>query len=163
MITQFLSDNSSLKLLHVNLRSLTKNFDKLHQLICDMDFLPDVIGISETKLNDSKDVPALNNYDFLNINSRTNSGGVGFYIKSQLSYAQFLEYSLNCDNTEDIWIKLYIKNTTMILGLIYRHPQYDILDFTEKMTNSLQSINDSNLSYVIMGDFNIDLTSVGNG
>ena len=46
----------------------------------------------------------------------------------------------------------------MILGLIYRHPQYDILDFTEKMTNSLQSINDSNLSYVIMGDFNIDLT-----
>ena len=40
--------NNSLIIIHVNARSLNKNFDKLHELITDMKIKPDVIGLTAT-------------------------------------------------------------------------------------------------------------------
>ena len=43
---------NDLIILHVNTRSLIKNIDRLEELICLMKYQPDVIAITETKLND---------------------------------------------------------------------------------------------------------------
>jgi len=48
--------------------------------------LPDVICISETKLKENKhDLIDISGYNFLFNNSTTNAGGVGLYIKAELS------------------------------------------------------------------------------
>ena len=40
-------------IMHVNTRSLHKNFEKLEELIREINISPDVIAISETKLKDN--------------------------------------------------------------------------------------------------------------
>ena len=43
--------NNLLTLLHINIRSLTKHIDKLHQFISTLPIQPEIIAITETKLN----------------------------------------------------------------------------------------------------------------
>ena len=68
----------------INVRSLTKNLNKLEDLINTISHLPDLVAISETKLSDNSNVNQvwLSGYDFVNSNSDTSAGGVGLYIKS---------------------------------------------------------------------------------
>ena len=46
----FLSNNVTISVLHVNIVSLIKKFNKLELLLSVMDRIPDVIAISETRL-----------------------------------------------------------------------------------------------------------------
>ena len=46
-------DNNEFAVLHVNIRSLIKNLDKLKELINAMKMTPDIIAISETWLEPS--------------------------------------------------------------------------------------------------------------
>ena len=41
----------NISLLHINIRSLVKNFDSLHQMIIKLPVKSDLIAITETKLN----------------------------------------------------------------------------------------------------------------
>ena len=72
---------NELFLLHLNMRSLQKNFDNLCNFLSKLPTIPHVIGISETKI---KDKPLLNvsipGYTFLHNNSLSNAGGVGVYV-----------------------------------------------------------------------------------
>ena len=83
----FKSDNY-LSILHINIRSLYKNFDKLHHLISQFPFDPSCIAITESKINKKTNMNyiQLKNYDFININSLSAAGGVGLYIKKYLNY-----------------------------------------------------------------------------
>ena len=45
-------DNRSLILLHVNIRSLHKNFDSLYEFLVTLSFSPDIICLTETRLKD---------------------------------------------------------------------------------------------------------------
>ena len=71
--------NSNCKLLHANVVSIVKNINKLEQLIQEIKVQPEIIGITETKLKDHfKHKPTITGYTFINKNSLTNAGGVGF-------------------------------------------------------------------------------------
>ena len=80
-----LDPNRSLVLLHANSRSLHKNFDNLYDFLVELNFLFDVICLTETRI---KLHPLLNislpNYTFFHTDSRTNAGGVG--ISFQISF-----------------------------------------------------------------------------
>ena len=43
---------NSLTLLHFNIRSLHKNFDAMYNFLQSLDFLPDIICLSETRIRD---------------------------------------------------------------------------------------------------------------
>ena len=59
-------DNNEFTVLHVNIRSLIKNLDKLKELINAMKMTPDIIAISETWLEPSKlDKICLDGYSFI--------------------------------------------------------------------------------------------------
>ena len=74
--------DNELSFLHVNIRSLTKNVSLLEELLFSYKILPDIIGISETKLNKNSNINSilLNGYKFHFLNSQSNAGGVGLYI-----------------------------------------------------------------------------------
>ena len=67
-------------MLHFNIRFLQKNFDTFYETLQLLPTLPQIIEISETKINDA---PLTNistpNYTFLHVNSTTRAGGVGLY------------------------------------------------------------------------------------
>ena len=73
--------NLFLKLLHLNARSLTTNFDGIKSLISDIEIPFTCIMVSETWLDDFKLVPQLDGYSFVGMN-RPNKigGGVGIYV-----------------------------------------------------------------------------------
>ncbi len=76
-----------LVLLHINIRSLTKNIDKVTELICMFPQQPDIIAITETKLHkhSSCNLVQISGYRFFNNNSLTSAGGTAIYIKHNIT------------------------------------------------------------------------------
>ena len=76
-------------LLHVNIRSLRKNIEQLSMILADLQVQPQMIAVSETKINKKQGVnfsTTLEGYNFLHSDSDTLAGGVGIYINNSLSY-----------------------------------------------------------------------------
>ena len=65
--------------------------------------MPDVIAISETKLN-ANNSSNLNftNYKFIRNDSIMLAGGVGLYIKESLKFTLLKDLSLNLQHCEDL-------------------------------------------------------------
>ena len=67
---------------------MTKNHDKIEKLLNELSFFPEVISISETKLNPQKTIYMnICNYDFIHNDSPTNACAVGLYAKNDLKYS----------------------------------------------------------------------------
>jgi len=146
-------------LVHFNVRSLSKNKEKVEEFISDFVRLPDTIAISETKLNDRNVInTSIPNYNFLRKDSLTNAGGVGLYIKQTFKYCVRDDLCLNVPSCEDLWIEIKTKqpNKTFVLAVIYRHPSTNFLSFQNKFCDTLLSLENQKISYVICGDININ-------
>ena len=75
------SQMNNLTLFHLNIRSLQKNFNDLHELLCNLSEPPHIICLSETKIKHNTLLNlSISGYKFLNVNSLTNAGGVGVFI-----------------------------------------------------------------------------------
>ena len=161
---------SSFGLFHVNIASLNKHFDDLHELLSRLKFDFDVIGISEHKIG--KDGHPLNNislpgYDeFIFEPTGTTHGGTGFYIKNGLDYVIRHDLKLNTPSFfEAMFVEIILPDRkNLIVGCIYRHPSESIREFsTDYLEPILSKINKEKKECALMGDFNVDLiTSSGN-
>ena len=67
--------------MHVNIRSLMRNVNRLEELISLMLYQPDIIAITETKLKSSSyiNLIQLPGYHFIHTNSLSQAGGVALY------------------------------------------------------------------------------------
>ena len=91
----------------------------------DIAITPDIIAISETKLNNNSNYNniQLPGYTFVNKNSLTQAGGVGKYVKTNLIYKIISDLDLHNDHIEDIWVKVTdVGNTSFLVGALYSHP-----------------------------------------
>ena len=151
-------DNSCL--LHLNIRSLQKNYDDMCEFLSNFNVKPHIISSSETKI---KGKPLTNlslpGYSFLHDNSQTNAGGVGVYIHESLRYDE-LDCTINFAGCEDIWIKFTcpITNNIFIIGTIYCHPITNVQNFLDCLNLILMKLNDTNKHFFILGDININLS-----
>ena len=80
-----------ISIIHFNAISLEKNIDSIQNLLLKLSALPDIICISETKLQDDKINNQINfvqlpNYNFEFNNSKTKAGGTAMYIHESLDY-----------------------------------------------------------------------------
>jgi len=74
-------------LLHVNIRSLTKNLEKLEELLAGIRTLPDIIAITETRLKNSMNFGFhLQGYSIEYHDFPSNAGGVALFVKDSLAY-----------------------------------------------------------------------------
>ena len=106
-------------LLHINIRSINKNLERLEELLVELGKLPDIIAISETKLQ-AKFNFCLNGYNFIQNNSSTKAGGVGMFIKNHMNYTVTDEYNLNYFGCEEMWIKINMNHSTKVFSVLYR-------------------------------------------
>ena len=92
---------------HCNMCSLSKNVSLLEDILLAVKETPDVIAISETKLNDnSRQNINIPGYTFLNTNSKTAAGGVGLYVSEDLEFVRRRDLDLCLDGVESCWIEL---------------------------------------------------------
>ena len=154
-------EKDSFNAIHINCRSLNKNFKALENLLIFISEKLTVIAVSETWLTElSEDTFNLTGYSFVS-KSRVNKigGGVGLYIDCNLEYKLRLDISILNDYIECIFVELQQKNSSSIIcGCVYRPPNTDLSFFNLEFLTILGKINGKNPKRtIIAGDFNIDL------
>ena len=149
-------------LLHLNVRSLNKNVNKIDELLITLLYSSHVIIISETKLKKKNyNTTFIKNYCFHSIDFITNSGGIGIYLHNSLNYKIRPDLRLNKNLVEDIWVEIKSDNDnkSYIVGEIYFHTHLSITTFQLKLEQTIDKINSKRLKDFILGDFNINLLS----
>lgn len=147
-------------LIHYNIRSLSKNFDKMSNHLDLLQHEFSIIGISETWLkNNDSDFYNLNKYTLITCNRESRQGGgVALYIKDDLTYKIRDDLGLNEDNIcQSLFTEVNIDNRKVIIGVIYRPPNSDMEKFNDYIDQTLTCISKSKSIAYIMGDFNINL------
>ena len=79
--------DGDITVLYYNIGSLPKHFHDLHSRLAILNFNPDIIGLSETKITDkvnSNYNPHLDGYKFYQSKSTTTHGSVGVFVKISL-------------------------------------------------------------------------------
>ena len=152
----------SFAVLHCNTRSLQANHDHLCELLHELRLDFKLIGISETKLSYQKDQIAkldIPGYSFIPQPSHSLAGGVGLYIKKEITNFSVREdLTISNDQFETLWIEIERpKEKNILCAVMYRHPKSELRLFIEYLSRTLESIQDENKYSILLGDFNIDL------
>ena len=160
-----INDLSDLTIFHSNVVSLKKNIFQVEDLFGECERMPDVIGVSETRIDDDSYLVKLEGYEFVFCDSPTEAGGVGIYVKKNLQYNVRDDLKLEVENCEDKWVEIIVDSSnrhgkgteTLIVGLVNRHPGNNYKLFQEKLSQTIYSLNHKNTNFMILGDVNINL------
>ena len=88
------SNQKGFSIFHCNIRSLEKNKSLLHDILCPVKTTPDIIAISESKINENTSANLnIPGYAFVNINSKTQAGGVGLYLSNDLEFSRRSDFN----------------------------------------------------------------------
>ena len=109
--------------MHMNIRSLNKYKDDLINLLTLNNFNPDLLALSETKLNESNCYTntSLPGFNFEHIDSPTKAGGVGAYISTDVTYHVRHDLNFNLQGCENLWLELAPNKSKGLKNLYCRH------------------------------------------
>ena len=125
--------NTCFSLFHSNICSLKANFDKLHNLLNNLDFKFNVIALSETWNHESKKylftnekLPGYQTYQVSTGNSL--KSGCGFFISDELKFISRKDLDIKyCDDDNEFqskWIEIVNrKKINIVIVVFYRHPK----------------------------------------
>ena len=126
---------------------------------------PDIIALSECKLYEGRVCANINldGYKFNYVNSLTNAGGVGLYVKEKIKFS--VNKCVQCDLSiaETLWIDVTLNDSSTVAGIVYRHPRSgprDIEKFCKSMQDIFDILNKKKCPFYIMGNFNIDILKI---
>ena len=105
----------------------------------------------------------LNNYSFEFTPTETSGGGNLFYIANHLSYKCRNDLNIyNKNELESTFIEIVNpKKINIILGVIYRHPSMDLIDFNNIYLNKLlENISKEQKFIFLLGNFNVSLETL---
>ena len=115
-----------LLVLHLNIRSLSKHFDELCDLLNSFPFQLDLFACSETWITPQVDISSLqiSGYNIITDNCTFSTGGrVALYLKSSFEY--HLRNDLKITGVENIWVD----TQDLLIGVIYNPPSRSQRDF----------------------------------
>ena len=144
-ISECSTDLKTFLALHCNIRSLQCNHDNFVHMLSDLQFPFSLIGLSETKFKVDKDILAnieLVNYDFISQPSLSNAGGIGFYMRKNLSYSILSGFTTTGEDFEALWIEIKVNGqSNLICGVVYRHPNSNLDNFMSYINNTIEHIH----------------------
>ena len=136
---------SNLKLLHLNARSLPRNFEHITSFLKYLTNSPDIIAITETWLtNFNKDLFQLEGYHAYHLVRHTNPhGGVSLFVSKSIQTEIIDSLTLVNELIEINTIKIKVSNTSYVISAIYRpNSKHQAVDeFTSFLSDLL--LNDS--------------------
>ena len=130
-ITHRAIHDSNLSMIHMNCRSILRNFDDIHSLLDTLSITFSAIAVTETWLRDDSNLCNIQCYKFERTNRESRrGGGVGVYIQDKITYKCRKDLDLNGDHMESIFVELDNVNAkNVILGVVYRPPGQSIQSF----------------------------------
>ena len=164
-------DPDKFTVLSLNIQSLPAKFNEFSELISEFpsfDLCPEIICLQETwNIIDNSMFPLINYHPLLtNLRRSARGGGVGIYIKENLSFKILSKFSIFVERIfESIFIEVSLANNKkIIIGSIYR-PGTKVpgLTFTEQYSQFSELLNNlllelSSLEHVFLyGDFNLNI------
>ncbi len=162
----------SLSFYHLNCRGLSANWESFYSHLCDLhgdNFSFDFIGFSELYRCDNDSRLCLPGYHALISLCRDDGprGGVGLFMKNDLNYKIREDISVFIPHVfESLFVEIInTKERNMIVGVIYRpntEPRADLDIFSSNMETIMDTINNNNMSSLIMGDMNVDILTFQN-
>ena len=154
---------SDLTVLYYNISSLPKKFNELHTYLTTLNFQPDIIGLTETKITSKVNSyynPYLKNYVYHESRSNTFAGSVGVFIKKSLDVTIRNDLDITIPGIfETFWfdVKHKSRDKYSTIGIVYRHPgPTDIPFFERRLELSLAKLNTKNSNVYLFGDFNVN-------
>lgn len=152
--------NDSFTILHVNIRSIQKNFVNLELLLASLDIQFSCIVLSETWLsqnsfyNDYK----LDGYNFFNCSrAERTGGGVCVYIASKFWTR---EREVRLARSEAVMLEVFHGSSRLLVLLgVYRAPGGELPHFFDDLGASLRDLGNF---AILVGDVNIDLNPLNN-
>ena len=155
---------TGLSFFHINICSLTKNFDDFNILLSDLNDSFDILAIIETRIKKDSSSPInlqLGNYSIEHTPTEFSASGTLLFIIKRLSYELRNDLRLyDPGKIESSFIEIICsKSANVILGCIYKHPTLLINDFTNGFISPLLQKLQKELSkrICLLGDFNIGL------
>ena len=151
-------NNIKLILLHLNMKSLEKNYDNLDAFLFDLLCKPHIISISKTKIKDKPLVStSLPGYIFLHKNSVSNAVGVGVYISDLLQFNEItFKATFSCCESLRINFNSSNQESSYVIGTVYRHPRTNITNFCEYLNEIFVELNMQMRHYFVLGGININ-------
>ena len=161
-------DPNNISIFHSNVISLKKNLHLVEDIFKDCRDYPSVIAISETGLKShiKKSSVSIEGYELERDDSKFDKGGVGLYIANELNYTIRKDLNLNVINCENLWVEikpqknkgqLKNENDSLIIGVIYRHPNTPYFPFSSRLCHITEKLNKEKKRFMIVGDININL------
>ena len=154
-------NDNKLNIVHMNSRSLPKNFDKITAFLSCLSTPPDILAFTETWLTDNNkhlyQLPGYHSYHLIR-NTRT-QGGVSVFISNKLNTEQLCELTIINEDIEINTIKINNIFQNTIICAIYRPHSKHIL--VEEFSNILSTLLHKDIlkhtKIMIIGDLNINL------
>ena len=157
------SKSNSFLLLHLNIRSLQKVFDKLIDFLATLDFEFKVICISETWCSEYVSCNSLHkvsNYNSIH-QTRDNGktgGGVAIFIHNTLIYNIKQDLSINNDNIEALCKEINNKNgKNIFINTEYKQPAGICSEFEKYLKDFTNKAKNNGKDLYIVGDVNLNL------
>ena len=156
-------DSQMLSLLHLNARSLTKNYEAIRSLVEDFEIQFTCILVSETWLNELKFVPQMEGYNLVRIDRcNKTGGGVAIFVLEDINFKLRDDLTFSKDCLELIFVELHCGASSILIGCVYRPPGTSFEEFLENMENIIHLVSRERKLVFIGGDFNINLFEYGN-
>lgn len=157
--------SDDLSFLHINIRSLSRNFDSFSNFWGNIDHTFSFIALSETWLKCSEDAFEMPGYNFIH-NHRHNKtgGGVGLYFSANLNYKVRKDLTYNDkDCAESLFIEiLKARGKNIVVGIVYRPPSQNINEFNTNTQSLINKISREIKTCYIISDFNLNLLNCQN-
>ena len=147
---------------HVNMRSIPNNLDKLIYYLEGIQHTFNIIAISETWLQEhNKTLYNIRGYNHEYV-IRTNrvGGGVSLFIHSSLNYKVRTDLTLSLEDVNILFIEIpkseHKTKRKILLGLCYRPPNVNQLEFLDQFDVLLAKIHKEAAYTYITGDTNFN-------
>jgi len=143
---------------HINIRSLRKNFGRFSTHVSEK--IPDIMCVSETWKINTKDGLSINGYNMIHKQRKNDArgGGVAIYFKDNLEKFRHRKIETSDKNIEELWVTFKHNKLKILIGVIYRPPNYALDKFNVDLCNTLQCLQKeiNSLPTFILGDFNLN-------
>ena len=150
-------NSNKFSLLHLNIRSLHKQYDAFLDYLHYQSINIDCIVLSETFLNkhNSKNYPIPWYSDFHLYRDNKRGSGVSIYVKTSLCTHPKIILSQMDEHIEALGIRLKMKQTALTIAAIYRPPNQSKNEFINSLKTLMNHHHFDNKT-IYAGDFNID-------
>ena len=159
---QFRGQSHSIKLSHLNVRSL-KNREHFHQvadLVSNGDY--DVFTVSETWFNSSVRNTEVNipGYHLARLDRKRKTGtGVCAYVRNSLKLKVLSDITANSEEGfQQLWFTIQHKKLrSLVICVVYRPPDVPLTTLTEALAPAYSQAATLGKDIIILGDLNCDL------